>query len=25
VLVAQTDISDAEFERLKPAETAASG
>jgi hypothetical protein len=25
VLVAQTEIGDAEFERLKPAETAASG
>jgi hypothetical protein len=25
VLVAQTEISDAEFERLKPAETVASG
>src|SRR6185436_4369728 len=25
VLVAQTEISDAEFERLKPAETTASG
>jgi hypothetical protein len=25
VLVAQTEISDTEFERLKPAETAASG